>query len=422
MARRLVLWALALHLAIPSLAQEPPVVRVEVTPEEVAVGEPVTVRLTVLCSTFFPEPPRFPAAELTNAITRQLKNGSRPTTAQVNGETWSGVIYNYQVYPLLGATYRFSDESVAVTCATPGSIKGPTTDVMIDEVVFTAVVPEGAESLDPYVAGRFLTLTQRVEGDPEALEAGGALVVSYVAELDGLPAMFLPPLVDIEETPGVSVYADQPVVEDTQPARRTERYTFVFEAGGDFLIPGASLDWWDRENGRIENSSVEPMTVSVVGEPLPVPAEEPPPAEQIDWRTVLLLALLLIVAWRLLARLMPKLTAARKRARAERLASEEYAFGRLEKALRGKDRRKAHAALLAWIERVAPGLGLIEFTERYGDAKLGDELQEMSRALYREEDDEINLKRLLRPLTKARRQAKAQQAAHGKYALPPLNP
>jgi hypothetical protein len=267
-----------------------------------------------------------------------------------------------------------------------------------------------------------LTLKQRIEGEAESLEAGDALAVTYEAELDGLPAMFLPPLVQITETPGVSVYADQPSVEDAEPARRTETYTFVFEAGGDFVVPGASLDWWNNETSQIETAAVEPMTVSVVGEPLPVPEEEPPPPEPIDWRRILIVLLLLYAMWKLFHRLRPRLQAALAAARKRRLESEEHAFKQLEKALLGRDRHRAQSALLVWLDRIAPGMGPREFAARYGDEKLRSELQQISETLYRDGGDKIHVKRLLPLLSKARHRAHQERQRHSELVLPPLNP
>ena len=395
--------------------------RVELTPEEVPVGEAITLRVTVLGPTFFPKPPQFPSFELANLITRLPPNSSRPTTERVDGETWSGVTRRYQLYPLVGAGYELTDQTVAVTYAAPGSIRGTTVEVDIPDIKFRAFVPEGAESLDPYVAGRALTIERSLEGDTVALEAGDALSVTYVAELDGLPAMFLPALVHPDETPGVSVYADQPVIEDGPPARRTERYTLVFEAGGDFVIPGASVAWWNSETGRIEPATVPPMTVSVVGQPVSA-VEETPPDEPTDWRTAVVALALLFVVWKVLARLTPVLRARREAAHERYLHSETYAFQQLETALLGNDRRRAQAALLEWLSRIAPGMSPSEFAAAYGKDDLQEPLQQMSRTLYRDDVDDIATRRLAKPLFKARRRALEARDADVTSALPPLNP
>lgn len=417
----LVVLLLLASAAAPAIGQEP-IVRITASPEEVPVGDPLELEVTVLVPTWFLKPPVYPAVELTNTITRVPPDSSYPTNERIGRDTWAGIVRTYQVYPLVGATYRLSGQTMTVTYNDPEKFKPVTVKVDVPEVEFRARVPAGAETLNPYLAGRRLTLDREIEGEVESLEAGDALVVRYTAELDGMPVIFLPTLVQMTDTPGVSIYPDQPVVEETEPARRTETYTFVFEAGGDFIIPGTRIDWWNKEAGRIETSPVEPMTVSVAGDPLPVQAEEAPPPEPVDWRRVLIVLLLLYIAWKLLSRLLPKLQAALAAWRKRRLASEEYAFAQLEKALAGKDRRNAQAALLTWLERIAPGHSLASFAARYGDEKLESELNDMSRTLYRDSNDQIQMKRLLIPLTKARRNVKHEQQQRAEHALPPLNP
>ena len=54
-------------------------------------------------------------------------------------------------------------------------------------------------------------------------------MVTYAAELDGLPAIFLPPLLPELDVDGVSGYADVPKLGDGPPARREEKLTLVFD-------------------------------------------------------------------------------------------------------------------------------------------------------------------------------------------------
>ena len=70
-------------------AQEPPLVRVEVAPEQVEVGRPVELRVTVLTPTWFPRPPEYPSLELANAVTRLDR--SYPTSERVGGNSSSAV-------------------------------------------------------------------------------------------------------------------------------------------------------------------------------------------------------------------------------------------------------------------------------------------------------------------------------------------
>lgn len=63
----------------------------------------------------------------------------------------------------MGASYRMTRQTMTITYANPGS-DPVSVDVEAPEVVLRGVVPEGAESLDPYLAGRSLELGVEVEG------------------------------------------------------------------------------------------------------------------------------------------------------------------------------------------------------------------------------------------------------------------
>ena len=93
-------------MATTAAAQvQQPVVRLEATPEQVRVGEPVQLRVTVLVPTWFAKPPVFPTFELANAVTRLPPDSSYPTSESINNETWSGIVRNYRIYPLSAAAY-----------------------------------------------------------------------------------------------------------------------------------------------------------------------------------------------------------------------------------------------------------------------------------------------------------------------------
>ena len=285
--------------AIP--AQELPIAEVEVSPAEISVGETIRLRVTVLSPTWFPTPPEFPSFELANMVVRLPPNNSRPTSRHIGHDTWSGIVRNYEIHPLLGARYRLDDLAIQVTYADPDDRSPVTVDVSLPPVEFRAVVPTGAETLDPYLAGRQLTLTRGIEGESDSLIAGDALIVRYTAELDGLPAMFLPPLVATEEIPGVSVYTHQPLLEDAERSRRSETLTYVFEAGGQFELPAIELSWWNTEISAIEITSVPSLTVSVAGPPVPA-ATDSTTDRPAAWRSVAAWFAILLpaafVAWR----------------------------------------------------------------------------------------------------------------------------
>lgn len=399
-------------------AQQQPIVRVDVSPEEVTVGESIRLRVTVLVPTWFPKPPVFPSFELANVITRLPPDSSNPTSERIDGDTWSGIIRNYQVYPLAAATFRIGDTRMQITYADPGA-SPIVTEVAVPDIVFRASVPSGAEQLDPYIAGTRLSIARETDGDLDSLKAGDALVVRTVVELEGLPAIFLPPLPELPDAPGVSVYADEPRLEEGGVAKRTESSTLVFDAGGDFVLPAVTLEWWNLAEGRIEETSLPELTVSVSGPPPVVPGGD---SEPIDWRWLLVLAGIAAVLILLAAVVVPR---ARhwQRDRAERYkASEEHAFRMLKDQSGSKDAKAAYAALIQWLEKLEPGMGPRQFADLYGDEDLKIEVDKLVRSAFAGERPGRQTDSLMQALALARDRCIRRRETGAESSLPQLNP
>lgn len=403
-----------------TLAQEMPVVRVAVEPATVAVGESAQLQVTVLVPTWFPQPPVYPDFELANAITRLPPDSSFPTSERIGRDNWSGIVRNYRIYPLTGATFRITGEQIGVTWANPGSAPNRQ-EVKVPDIEFRATVPAGAEGLDPYIAGSALSLAMTAEGETSGLEAGDALVLRYTAELDGLPAIFLPPLAPAIEIDGVSVYADAPEIDDGPPARRTERVTLVFNAGGSFTVPGISLYFWNTTSGRIDTAAAQGLSLAVAGPPaesMSVEAE----GTAVDWRMLGLALAALVAAGAAAWRWLPAWRARIDRARRRRRESEAHAFHELSSALRAGHAEEAYRKMLEWTGRLEPPIDSDEFARRFGDESLRRSLVTWRAGLFAGGAERGNPSKLAAELVRARARYLERGQKDFERRLPPLNP
>jgi hypothetical protein len=417
-------------LSALALAQQAPIVRVDVEPEVVAVGEVARLRITILVPTWFTTAPSYPTFELPNLITRLPPNSSWSTSERIEGEIWSGIVRDYQVYPLLGARYRMTGEALTVTYAEPGASEPTVVDMVLPDIEISGQVPVGAESLDPYIAGSDLRLRREIDGPFDSLEAGDALVVRYIAELQGMPALFLPPLVSDVPSAGLSMYADAPLLEEplaqegaaggTGVARRTEKVTWVFKYGGEYTLPGATLNWWNTQTGEVETATVDPLVVSVTGPGLA--ALDSDTVAATDWQSITLGVLGLgLLGW-LLRRWGPGLMQHLRSQRVARRQSEMFAFRWLRKAINQREPRAVHHALLVWLQRLEPGGDARQFAGDYGDASLQASVDALSAAVYANSGQIIDFTKLYQGLVAARRNYKQSRSEKGRCALPPLNP
>lgn len=417
--RLLVLAFLAVVSSTAAFGQEKPVVRVQVTPDSVIVGEAVELTVTVLVPTWFTRPSVYPTFELANAMTRMPADNSYTMRERIGNESWSGIVRSYEVYPLMGATYRLGGQVMSITYANPGS-EPLTVDVELSELVFRGVVPAGAESLEPYLAGRDLELSLDIEGEQDNLVAGDALVLRYTAELDGLPAIFLPPLVPDLQFDGVSIYEDVPEVEDGTLARRSEKVTLVFDAGGEFTIPDLELSYWSTETKSIETATVAGLAISVEGPPAaPASADEMQRSRwpQITW-LIAGLAASLLIAWRG----APVVARRYREARERRQQSERHAFKLLSRALGSENSETVYAALLQWISRLDTGMSIRQFAAKFGDESLRAAVEALSAGIYSDAGHPGELRSVRSKLAAARRRYLQQCSPRRTPLLPPLNP
>ena len=419
---RRLLALLLLNVALPGTLlgqdQQQPIVRVKLSPDSVTVGEATNLRVTVLVPTWFASPPVFPSFEIANAITRLPPDSSFPTSERVGNETWSGIVRDYRVYPLLGATYRMSGQRMLIRYANPGG-QPLNADITIPDIVLRATVPPGAENLQPYIAGRELQLSQTIRGDTTSLQPGEAVVIVYTAELDGMPAVFLPPLAANVDIEGVSIYADTPVVEEGSPARRNEKLTLVFESGGTFTLPAIGLDWWNVTTGTIEHSSVAAVSFSVAG--TMATGTSMRTTNRLSAMAWLVLLAAVLAAVLLTRRRIPTLTRRLHAALEAHRQSEKYAFNELRGTLRQGNSKAVYHAMTLWLERLDTGMDLRRFGAVYGTDALNAAINQLSGAAYSASEVAPNLSGLYRELAATRSHWRKTQS-RARFALPNLNP
>ncbi len=413
--------AVALVMGHPVAAQpglpNGPVLDVELDKTETIPGQPVGLRLTVLVPTFLPSPPVWPSFEAPNLLIRLPERSTGPTSKRVGDATWSGVTRNYRIAPMVPGKVTLPAQEVLVTYADPETSQPVTAKLRTDPVTLNAVVPEGAEGLDPFIAARSLELKQSIEGQPGAMKPGDSVTRTVTATVAGVSPMFLPGLLRAVSVTGVAAYPDEPAVAETDArgvvgGSRTERVTLVAEHGGGGELPPVAIDWFNLSTGQVETARVDGVAIAVDGPPARS-------AEPRDWRAIALAALagllaLALLAW-LLRRALPPLTRWLRARRAQRLASEAHAYALLRRAVARRDHAGLRPALDVWAGRLAgadPRLHpLVQAAltalgaARYGGGTAGD-----AAGAWRA---------LAAALPAARRGA---ATARARAALPPLNP
>ncbi len=394
-----------------------PIVRIDLTPETITLGESARMQVTVLVPTWQPDPPVYPTFEIPNVITRLPPDSAHPTSQRIGGDTWSGIVRNYQVTPLIAANFKLGGETIRITWADPGK-PNKVINVPVPTVTLAARVPEGAAELDPFLAGTAFSVERTVSGGDRPLAIGDALVIQYRARLDGMPALFIPPLAPEIRSNLVTAYPEEPQVVQAETAERSETVTLVLNHGGNLELPAQTFSWWNTRTEQIDQVLIEPLAFAISG---------PPPQSDLaqEKRNVvnerwLLLALLLTLVFGIaLWRWLPAFLRKRREQAQIHEQSEAYAFEALSRAA---DPRSAYAAALTWLNRLDPSLDLRGFAAEFGDGGLGDEVDALSRALFENAGATVDLPGFIRRLGRARTACLSAAGADRRSALAPLNP
>lgn len=412
----LILFALFSHCAIAQPLPNP-IVRASISQTEISIGEAAKLTVIVLVPTWFPKPPVFPSFEIVNALTRLPADSAYPISERIDGVSWSGITREYEIYPLIAGQFRLEGTAMTVTYANPPARTPLRASVPVPEVEFFSRAPAGASTLDPYLAGNTFSLARRLDGFREPLRVGDSFVISYEAQLQGLPSMFLPRLTPELEQSGLRIYARQPILADGSSAIRSETTTVVIERQGSFVIPAKRFRWWNRSAARLESAEVPALHFSVA--PGSNYAEDD--KRHVNWMVAALAAAALLAAVLVGQRLAPPLLS-RYRARTEnRRRSEAYLFHIVVRKLKTALPSEGFEALLNWHGRLFPGNLLRDFAIAYGGPDLLQELDRLSRSLYAESGADPDIDKLVVGLKQARRYCLALSARRSSICLPDLN-
>jgi hypothetical protein len=409
---------------LANAAEQLPIVTVEVKPAQVLVGQPVQLRVTVLVPTWFANPSIYPSFELANTVTRLPPDSSFSTREQVAGEWWSGIARDYEIHPQLAAQYQVSGQTIRVNYAHPETRKSTAVDIAVPDIAFSALVPTGAEFLEPFLAGTKGTIEADINGDLDDLQSGDAIVLTVTASLRGTPVMFLPSLIPQTDQAGLRAYAKEPVLQDGDEAKRIETVTYILEGGGEFELPTLELKWWDTNTNSIERATTAPLTLYVKGAPfeanVPVPAATAPPwVSIIGAAAVLVLAVLTIgflrKGWtRFSVWMVGKQT--------QRQASEPYAFRQLMQSVTQCNDHDVDRWLSIWLNRLGTQPSLKNLDACSG-SNVELEVMAWHRSRYSTDLTAVGFAKLASALPQARkRYLTAQKVQTGTASLPPLNP
>lgn len=353
-----------------------PIVRAEIKPSRVVVGQRAVLSLDVLAPNYMPAPPVLPDFQVRNLVTRQTS--AMNFVEQHDDVTYAGVRYEFAIAPMEAGAFAISGRNVTITyAADPPAAQ--TVSIAIPELDLQAFIPPQARDLNPFVSANNIVSEQKIDLSSQDLKIGDSITRTVTVTADGIPAMLIPPVV-FAPVAGFAIYPSQPTLQDVADSRsgsqkgiRTEQAVYLLQKTGDYNLPPISLGWWNVRDQKVERTQVDGVGLHVADNPA-VKSSAGLAAE--GWRTRLDIYDFLLEHWRMLVIILvgagfllwklPPLTRAclawRDRRRQAYRQSEAFYFAQLRRASGSGDACKTYFSWLDWLDRFEP-LGRVRSAE-----------------------------------------------------------
>jgi BatD DUF11 like domain len=343
MAPRLLL-CLALALTpFAADAQDRVVVRTELDPRTVVVGQQARLLVDVYFLNEMPHPPRVGVPAIAGAQVFRFESQATTVNQQIGGSAYVGQRFEFDVYPRRAGNFALPRITVTLLSqdgAATGSAVGPGQQLL-------AKLPAGFDASQPVIASPEVTLRQRWSSSATKVRVGDAVTRIVTRTAEAVPGSSFGDIL-APAPPGVTAYLDPPQIQDRiergeVTGVRTDRVTYVFDHSGDQTLPGISQKWWNVADGRAETLDRPGLTIAVLaGEPVPSPKGD----QGLGPKVILVLAIAACLALLELVVVLRRLRRAKSLSDPSR--SEEGAFRQLRKQCRLVKAVEAYRAWRIW--------------------------------------------------------------------------
>ncbi len=358
------------------LESQLPLVRANLEgPDDVWVGQAVSLNVEVIVPTWFSDSPKFPDIEIENALV--LSTGDAVNSVvRSGGKTFSGQDRQYLVFPQTAGDYTVPPVSVSVSYALPEGKKSPPTAYASSALTFTARIPQAAAGAKYFLTADRFEIEQSFDRKLDGLKVGDAIVRSVRMTAENTASMMLPALA-FEAPDGIRCYPGEPNASDrtergTIEAARTETATYVPTQAGKYRIPEIAVEWWAPREQKMNTARLAPLDFTVEEPPertsevfsssanrfSHMPATPGPTGLRTLMSRAFILSgfvLLLFASWRFWSAKGAWVRDRLAKRRNRKAEAEITFFRRFRKASVSNDARTSLRELMFWLDRIDSG-------------------------------------------------------------------
>ena len=345
-------------------AAEDVILRASVTPkDDIWVGQKVALQVDVLAKDGWGQIKNVRDVEIPGALALRVQTQGMRISESIEGASYTGQRYELLLYPQRGGAIIVPAVPVDIEIkAWGGGVGRETRRMKTPPLEFQVQTPPGTSNFGGLISTTELSLEQTWEPDSGDFKVGDAIKRRVVVEAEGVAGMAFAPL-EYVPIPGVGSYPSEPAVTDEVDrgelvrGTRVESVTYVLQEPGPVVFPGLERSWWDLERKTLMRASVPSLSIEVAPNLAAAggPTDRSPQSSRFP-RILLAVAGISVLVVGILFRARQATVIARIRAWRAAWDDREYAyFKRILRATRSDDSAATMTALMAWLDRRAPG-------------------------------------------------------------------
>ncbi len=229
-------------------------------------GQKLRLVLQIATDSWFTGGTRIAIPEVPGLVILQTEQFASNASEIRDGASWVIQRWTLDVYARRAGEFSIPaiPLQVRVNAGGAGEVAGR---VNAPPVAFEARLPDVLAGAESWVAAPDFRVSQRFDRDLEALAVGDAFEREIAFEATDLMAMMLPTF-EAGRPEGLAIYPDPPVLDDSSNrgelrARRSQRFSYVVESEGLYLLPARDFLWWNTRTRELRVLSLPATEILV---------------------------------------------------------------------------------------------------------------------------------------------------------------
>ena len=393
-------------LSLLSLEIQAQFASAKVSKKKVVVEQPVKVMVTAYSPTWFAEPLSFENLQVNGAF---IQSFSRTVSGiqYVNNKKYATLDFYYIIFPYTSGEIVFPELTITTSIPPEGEYKGKPVTLKTKPITIQVdPVPDNADA-DRWLVANDVRVNNSWSMDLKQLKKGEVIERTISIRAAGT----LPSFIDVPDIGTVdfaSVYNSEPSFFDDRDekaanGRRVDKFAYLLEKEGEFIVPEVKVTWWNPHMGRFysrtlpeyklivsENSAINSLShlrdsLQALNPTLAAVAEEADEVDYSSWYRYTIFGLLVIVVVLILAKFVKrirKLAAARRQAYRE---SEAYWYDQIKRQTNASGLLNA---LYQWLDHLKDGPKTLSSLTG-DDPDFAKILEDLQKAQFQEQTDEV---------------------------------